>query len=176
MSFVANCEIKPFCLSDQDIVFLTLRLDDLHPRGPGLWKFNNSLLQDTNFIDYISERMNALIEGIEHFPLVKLWWDFFKNSIKAEIISFARTKRKNFSHDRVVLTNEIIRLKRLLVLGDFSVSSELRKLENRLKDLISKELSGVLFRSKARWLEEGERPTCFFLNVSAFSVISFLLF
>ena len=165
LSFVSNCEIKPFCFSDHDIVFLTLRLDDLRPRGPGLWKFNNSLLQDTNFTEYISERMIALIEGIEHFPSVKLWWDFFKNSIKAEIVSFARTKRKNLSHDRVVLTNEIIRLKRLLVAGDFSVSSEIRELESRLKELISKELSGVLFRSKARWLEEGERPTRFFFKL-----------
>ena len=162
LSFVSNCEIKPFCFSDHDIVFLTLRLDNLRPRRPGLWKFYNSLLQDTNFTAYISDRMNALIEGIEHFPSVKLWWDFFKNSIKAEIVSFACTKRKNLSHDRVVLTNEIIRLKRLLVAGDFSVSSEIRELENRLKELISKELTGVLLRSKARWLGEGERPTRFF--------------
>ena len=58
-SFVSKCEIKPFCLSDHDIVYLTLRLDDLRPRGPGLWKFNNSLLQDTNFTEYISNHMNA---------------------------------------------------------------------------------------------------------------------
>ena len=89
-------------------MYLTIRLDDLRPRGPGLWKFNNSLLQDTNFSEYISDRMNALIEGMEHFPSVKLWWDFFKNSLKAEIISFSKTKRKNLSHERVVLTNEII--------------------------------------------------------------------
>ena len=127
--------------------------------------YGNSLLQDTNFTKYISERMNALIEGIEHFPSVKLWWAFFKNSIKAEIVSFARTKRKSLSHDRVVLTNEIIRLKHLLVAGDFSVSSEIRELENRLKELISKELAGVLFRSKARWLEEGERPTRFLFKL-----------
>ena len=146
-------------------VFLTLRLDDLRPHGPGLWKFNNSLLQTTNFTEFISECMNALIEGIEHFISVKLWWDFFKNSIKAEIISFARTKRKNLSHDRVVLTNKIIWLKRLLVAGDFSVSSEIRKLENRLKELISKELCGVFFRSKAQWLEDGERPTRFFFRL-----------
>ena len=95
LSFVSNCEVKPFCLSDHDIVFLTLRLDDLRPHGPGLWKFNNSLLQDTNFIEYISERMNAFLRS-----------NFFSN--KAEIISFARTKCKNLSHDRVVLTNEII--------------------------------------------------------------------
>ena len=152
LSFVSNCEIKPLCFSDHDIVFLTLLLDDLRPRGPGLWKFNNSLLQDTNYIEFISDRMSTLIEGIEHFPLVKLWWDFFKNSIKAEIISFARTKRKNLSHDRVVLTNEIIRMKRLLFAGDFSVSSEIHELENRLKELIFKELTVVLLCSKAQCL------------------------
>ena len=73
-------------------MYLTLHLDDLRPRGPCLWKFNKSLLQDTNFTEYISDPMNALIKGIEHFPLVKLWWDFFKNSLKAEMISFSRTK------------------------------------------------------------------------------------
>ena len=164
-SFVSKCEIKPFCLSDHDIVYLTLRLDDLSPRGPGLWKFNNSLLQDTNFTEYISNRMNALIEGIEHFPSVKLWWDFFKNSLKAEIISFSRTKRKNLSHERVVLTNEIIKLKALLVTGDFSVSSAIRDLENKLKELVFKELSGVAIRSKARWLEEGEKPSRYFFKL-----------
>ena len=116
--------------------------------------------------------MNTLIEGIEHFPSVRLWWDFFKNSLQAEIISFSRTKRKNLSHDRVVLTNEIIRLKALLVSGDFSVSSVIRDLENKLKNLVLKELSGVTIRSKARWLEEGEKPSRFFV----FSVIQFLLF
>ena len=164
-SFVSKCEIKPFCLSDHDIVYLTLRLDDLRPRGPGIWKFNNSLLQDTNFTEYISNRMNALIEGIEHFPSVKLWWDFFKNSLKAEIISFSRTKRKNLSHERVVLTNEIIKLKALLVTGDFSVSSAIRDLENKLKELVLKELSGVAIRSKARWLEEGEKPSRYFFKL-----------
>jgi len=55
-----------------------MRRDDLRPRGPGLWKFNNSLLRDTNFTEYISDQMNALIERVEHFLSVKLWWDVFK--------------------------------------------------------------------------------------------------
>ena len=126
---------------------------------------NNSLLQDTNFSEYISDGMNALIEGMEHFPSVKLWWDFFKNSLKAEIISFSKTKCKNLSHERVVLTNGIIKLKALLVAGDFSVSPVIRDLENKLKELVLKELSGVAIRSKARWLEEGEKPSRFFFRL-----------
>ena len=65
-----------------------------------------------------------------------------------KIIS-SKSKRKNLSHERVVLTNEIIRLKALLVGGDFSVSSTIRDLENKLKELVLKELSGVAIRSKA---------------------------
>ena len=100
-SFVPKCEVKPFCFSDLDIVYLTLRLDDLRPHGPGLLKFKNSLLEDTNFAEYISEQMSALIECVEQFPSPKLSWDFFKNSIKSEMISFSKVKRKNLSHECV---------------------------------------------------------------------------
>ena len=75
------------------------------------------LLEDTNFTEYISECTGALIECVEHFPSVKLWWDFFKNSTKADIVSFA--KHKNLSHENIFLTNEIIRLKGLLRLVPF---------------------------------------------------------
>ena len=61
MTSVTKCEIKPFCLSNHYSVFLSFRLNDLCPSGPGLWKFNNSLLQDVAFSDYISESMNDLI-------------------------------------------------------------------------------------------------------------------
>ena len=77
-----------------------------------------ALLGDSVFSDYISEGMNPLFEWLEHFPSLKLWWDIFLNSIKAEIISYAKSKRKNLLHERVVLTNEIIRLKRSLLSGN----------------------------------------------------------
>ena len=63
------------------------------------------------------------------------------------------------------MTNEVIKLKALLVAGDFSVSPVIRDLENKLKELVLKELSGVAMRSKARWLEEGEKPSRFFFRL-----------
>lgn len=165
MTSVINCEIKLLCLSDHDTVFLSFHFNDLCSRGSGLWKFNNSLLQDVAFSDYVSERMNDLIVCLEHFPPVKLWWDFFKNSIKAEIISFAKTKRKNLSHERVVLTIEILRMKALLSAGDSSVVSSIRDIESKLKGLVFQELNGCTIRSKAQFLEEGEKPTRFFFKL-----------
>ena len=77
------------------------------------------------------------------------------------------------------MTNEIIRLKALLLAGDFPVSSSIPDLQNKLKELVSKELSGVAILSKARWLEEGEKPSCLFFkleceyiqHISIFSVL-----
>ena len=63
------------------------------------------------------------------------------------------------------MTNEIIKLKALLIAGDFSVSPVIRDLENKLKELVLQELSGVTIRSKARWLEEGEKPSRFFFRL-----------
>ena len=112
------------------------------------------------------------------FPWSNFGGIFFKNSIKADIISFSTTKCKNLLLERVVLTKEIIRLKAFLVAGDFSVSSAICDLENKLKQLVLKELSGVAIRSKGRWLKKGENLLFSALSwsVSVFSAIQFFLF
>ena len=63
------------------------------------------------------------------------------------------------------MTKEIIRLKALLVAGDFSVSSAIHDLENKLKQLVLKELSGVAIRSKGRSLKKGGKPSLFFFKL-----------
>ena len=74
-------------------------------RGPGLWKFNNSLLQDSLFCSFVSDRISDCIES---FPSVKEWWDFFKRCLQSEIVSFSSNKRKSLCRERVLLTNRLI--------------------------------------------------------------------
>ena len=121
------------------------------PRGPGLWKFNNSLLADSIFCDFISARTSDLSNCISHFDSLKNWWDFFKESLKQDI-SFAKNKRKFASRERVILTNRLIELKQRLVRGDVFLSSEIASLESRLKALVFNELEGAKIRSKVQWL------------------------
>ena len=45
---ITNADIKPFPLSDHDLIFLTLDLSS-QPRGDGYWHFNNTLLTDEHF-------------------------------------------------------------------------------------------------------------------------------
>lgn len=164
-SLFLSSSIIPCCYSDHDYVNLHLDFSRFFPRGPGLWKFNNSLLDDPDFCDYVRSRIADLSSSISCFQSILLWWDFFKESIKSDCISFASNKRTELSRERVVLTNRLIDCKRCLVQGDLSVRSEIISLEAQLAALIRTEIEGVKLRSRTRWLEEGEKPTRFFFKL-----------
>ena len=92
-------------------------------------------------------------------------WELLKNDFKSTSIFFARDRRKEFSRDKVLLTNRLIVLKRRLASGISAVSSEILELEASLKSIFDSELEGSKIRSRAKWLEEGEAPTRFFFNL-----------
>ena len=160
-----SSSIIPCCYSDHDYVDLHLDFSLFSPRGPGIWKLNNSLLDDSDFCDYIRSRIVDLSSSISCFQSILFWWDFFKESIKSDCMSFAKNKRTELSREKVVLTNRLINCKRSLVQGDLSVRSEITSLEAQLAALTRAEIEGVKLRSRTRWLEEGEKPTRFFFKL-----------
>ena len=52
------CSIFPCVLSDHDFVSLHFNLSSFRVRGLGVWKLNNSLLQDLSFQDAIRKSIN----------------------------------------------------------------------------------------------------------------------
>lgn len=160
-----KCEISPCRVSDHDFVSLWLDFNSLAPRGPGMWKINNSVLEDDVFCAHISARITDLTLCKENFDSVKAWWDFFKRSLKDEIVPFSREKRTILSRERVSLTNRLIRLRRRLIQGDPSVSSEIFFVESQLAAVVHRTAEGVKIRSCIKCLEEGERPTRFFFKL-----------
>ena len=58
VQFVSSSSISPCCFSDHDFVALVIKFPNCAPHGPGLWKFNNSLLTDTDFCEHLSNRIS----------------------------------------------------------------------------------------------------------------------
>ena len=84
------------------------------------------LLRDSGFHDLIPSTISDLAEAIDSFDDVRKWWDFCKNSLKAEIVAFSKEKRICASPSRVVLTNSrLIPLKQRLASGDNSLKAEI---------------------------------------------------
>ncbi len=160
-----KCEISPCPLSDHDFVSFVFDIPDGVRRGPGTWKFNNSLLDDKSFCDLIRSLIQDHVTYFPAFESFQDWWEFLKQSIKEESISFSGNRRRQLCRDRVCLTNRLIRLRQRLVDGDNTVADCILDTESRLKALYSKELQGIIVRSRAEWIEEGERPTRYFFQL-----------
>ena len=130
-----------------------------------MWKCNNSLLSDAAFCDFVSERIADLSSCLDSFESVKSWWDFFKQLLKCEIVAYTKNKRKQLSRDRVRLTNRLIVLKQSLVLGDTRAPAAIASLESQLQALVTQDLEGRKTRSRAQWIEEGEKTTRYFFKL-----------
>ena len=175
-SNLLSSSISPCCLSDHDLLDLHFQLVNVPTSGPGIWKFNASLLRDSGFNDLISSRISELAEAIDSFADARKWWGFYKNSLKAEIVAFSKEKRIRASHSRVVLTNRLIPLNQRLASGDNSVKAEIASLELELKLLVSVELEGSKIRSRSRWFEREVRNPLVFSSSSRGSALRVVLF
>ena len=87
---IVSSSIFQCSLSDHDFVNLHVRLDNVIHHGPGLWKFNSSLLQVSAFCDLVKSRIVDLSRAIDLFSDIKDWWEFFKSSLRAEILAFSK--------------------------------------------------------------------------------------
>ena len=72
-SNLLSSSISPCCLSDHDFLDLQFQLVNVPTSGPGIWKFNASLLRDSGFNDLISSRISELAEAIDSFADVSKW-------------------------------------------------------------------------------------------------------
>ena len=63
--------ISPCCLSDHGFLDLHFQLVDVPTSGPGIWKFNASLLRNSSCNDLISSRISELAEAIDSFADVR---------------------------------------------------------------------------------------------------------
>ena len=161
-SFLPNvsCEILPCVLSDHDSVKLHVSFDGVVRRGSGVWRFNNSLLSDSNFKNELKNVIATFKLRIPEFASLREWWDSLKIEIKNFSVIFCVRKRRLQNQNRIFLTKSLIRAK-----NSSQPTNVVVDLENQLSSLISKEAEGAKIRSRAQWFEEGEKPTRYFFRL-----------
>ena len=132
-------------------------------RGCGYWKLNNSLLRNENYIMEMNHEIELTLRGTDSLNPIEQW-EKLKERIKKKTVQFSR--RKN-SQEKLILSQlcEIVdEYESRLPL----TQEEDKILEDTKADLEEKTLErikGVMFRSKARWYEEGEQNTKYFYSL-----------
>lgn len=162
---VASCNISPCVFSDHDFVDLDFSLDGAPRRRNEIWKFNSSLLTDSDFKQLITDEIEKRKLEVNNFASLGDWWDDLKGRFRKISTDFSTRKHRKLTAERSSLTKQLVRAKNALHSGDVRVAPAVRDLENALASLISKEAEGAKIRSRAQWLEECEKPTRFFFRL-----------
>lgn len=176
---VHECNIDPSYRTDHSIVMLSLKFQEYH-RGKGLWKFNNSLLYDKEFVAKIKKTISKTklqyclpvynIEYISDIPddeinfLIndQLFLEVLLMEIRGESISHSAFVKKSRNNKEKDLMAQIQGLEEKESEIDISHIEELHK---ELETIRLEKLKGAMIRSKVKWIDEGEKPTEYFCNL-----------
>ena len=101
-----------------------------------------------------------------NIPMIECdWWDNLKLQIRRTCIHFSSGKCKQLLSECNSLTKRLLRAKSAVFLSDRDQISNVNKLQSALEIVINNECEGAKIRSRARWFEEGEKPTRFFFRL-----------
>ena len=155
--------------SDHSYISLTLQGNSIS-RGRGYWKLNNSHLNDETFCDSIKSIIDETQNG--NYDSYGGLWDVIKFKVKDYSIGYGIRKKKEQTKAKSDLENKLTTIKSNISEIDSAngqrlseLYCELNTVEEKLNSIKSKEIQGIITRSKAQWVEEGERSTRYFLGL-----------
>ena len=81
----------PWTIEQSDLLYISIAQVS---RGPGLWKFNNSLLDDEKYVDLIRENYTAIREKYTGLEDRRLKWELIKMELRSLTIPYSKHKAK----------------------------------------------------------------------------------
>ncbi len=151
---------------DHKAVVVTLR-EDTGTRGKGYWKINNSIIED---LDYQSEIKNIFTDTIDEYSdcaNMRSVWDLCKIRFKEYSIKFSIARSRKKKNELQLLQSQLDNVDKLLSAEkhDTDLTEARRILKAQYDALALSTAQGAQVRSRAKWIEEGERSTSFFLKL-----------
>ena len=156
-------------------------------KGKTFWKFNSSLLKNIHYVNEIKDSILSIKKqyaaspyNLENIDLIEnedfqtvlnpqLFFEILMLELRSKTIAFSSAlKRKEI--DRVKqLESEITNLDRSDPLGNFEL---IREKQGELNNIREKRLEGSMVRARAKWIEEGEKPSSYFCNLENRNFVS----
>lgn len=176
---VVNCDIGISYRSDHSMVTLEIKFFDIKT-GKSLWKHNNSLLNDIEYINTINNKIKEIkqqyalpvynLDNLDNIPDDEiqfviddqLFLETLLMELRGKSISFSSFRKKQTDKVEKEIIEKIKHIEENLT---ESKQDELDQLKSDLEKLRYGKMKGHIIRSRAKWIEEGEKPSNFFCNL-----------
>ena len=132
-------------------------------RGTGYWKMNTQLLHKQEYVDMMRAEIEKPIEAT-HQKNPSRKWEKLKTRIKQATVAFSR---RNAAEDKLVisqLSEKVNEYESNLPLNR-EEDEMLERTKTELEEKTLERIRGVMFRSKAKWYEEGEKNSKYFFSL-----------
>jgi hypothetical protein len=186
--YVIDADILPGYRTDHSLVLLSLSMGPDEKRS-NLWKFNSSLLKDKGYLNEVNGVIKEVTEEYAAYPYNRsnildiggfdlqliisdqLFLDTLLMKIRAKSIMYGSKKKRESQVKEKDLDKKIVSLEKKSNLSE----SERTDLDNYKKELVAireRRMEGVLLRSRARWIAEGEKITKYFCSLEKRNYVS----
>ena len=164
--FVNSTDIIPAIRTDHAAISLILG-EIGEAKGPGMWKMNVSLLDDEEYLNYLSVNISKWkLEGEKELSDKRAVWDWIKYNIRKHAIKYSKEKTKQRNDVEKIIQEEYKEATRRFESDPNDLNkSRLNEVKEKLELFYEEKTNGIIVRARARWHEHGERSTKYFLNL-----------
>ena len=145
--------------TDHRALYVVVQLEAFQ-RGSGYWKFNTSLLQDMKFLKLMNQEIRqSLVSSTNKDPKQK--WQILKQRIKNSTVKYSKER---VSEDKLIIAQLSEKVQEYEASLPLSKEQDLliEKTKDELEEKTMERIKGVMFRSKAKWYEYGEKNSKYF--------------
>jgi hypothetical protein len=165
LNIISYCKIDIGYRSDHSPVILALKLSNFQ-RGKGIWKFNNSLLHDKEYVNLIKRLIQQEMENFTKLKDKGFAWDYLKMMIRSDTMFYSGAKNKQKKLNVQRLEGRLRTLEyNLDKNNDENTFIEIESIKLELEQNNKEKTRASIFRSKCDWTEFGETNSKFFLNL-----------
>ena len=184
LSHTSECRILSGYRTDHSIVSFSLKDSD-DERGSYLWKFNESLLNDNDYIQVITDSVTEVVsqyaipvystsfltdpskyEQVQFTIDVGLFYETLLMMLRGATIKYSKRKARKYreKEEELIKTINSLRERMPEEMSDQNLD-QLEMLERKLEELRAPKIQGFIIRSRVSWHDEGERCTKYFLSL-----------
>jgi exonuclease III len=166
MYSVDNTLILPGYGSDHSLITLSLYKQESIKQGPSFWKFNVSLLKDKVYIDKTLQSIVELKIKYGDIGDKGLKWDVIKMELRSGAISYSKFLAKS-KRDRMkeLMTKQVELEEELSKNPTDEIIGQASQIKEEIESINAEKARGAMLRSKAEWVEFGEKNSSYFLKL-----------
>ena len=184
LSHIGETSIQAGYRTDHCQIHLTLTTFN-QQRGPGLWKFNESLLKDEKYSKLIK---SCIVDAVKRYAIpvysnnftsessnysdvqltidVGLFYETLLMLVRGETVRYSKQKAKNARKEEEAANNDVAHFHHIFAQsGKAEDMNNLLTAQEKLEKVREPKIQGAITRSRARWYEEGEKCSKYFLSL-----------